>query len=83
MTLITYNTSVYSGKNYSMINVLVSGQLVDITQLLDKMIKISNIKLLMVCTTLNKFNVYKNLITNLFTIVHVIESLIFEIRPIV
>lgn len=55
-------------------------QLVDMTQLLDEITQILNIKLLMMCTTINKFVLYKNLITNLFRDLHIYEKLIIYLK---
>jgi len=47
---------------------------------LDEITTVLNIKfLLVICSTLNKFVVYKNLIINLLKIINTIKSLMFKI----
>ena len=54
-------------------------QLVDVTQFIERSYtKILNINFLMIRIILNKFIVYKNLVMNLFRIVHIIKILIFK-----
>jgi len=59
-------------------------QVADMIQLLlDKILKIFNIKLLMICSILNKFVIYKNLIRRIYldTIIKSLKFKIFIISP--